>query len=365
MKGSAANREGGIFSMRRNQLVLLLLFAALLTVFACKSVETTSAMLHNQHGNYPEAIKQAQAALANNPNDAEAHFQLGVSYSMTKKMGEAYEEFMTAARLDPEKKKEDAENNIRSNWARHFNNGVAEFQSENHVGAVMEFEQATLADPRQIKGWLNLAKVYSRIGREDSTYWEKAFAVADTLRAKVKMEDEEYGDVLAIAGDLLIRRGEIEEALSLFEKLLLDDPANFEIVEDVGNELIGEQDWENATLFLELAAGARFKTDSEDFEAYYNLGVCYGNIKSYMKSIEAYQNALLLNSEDKRANYALLLANYHGEFLDEAIMQGQKYTEMFSDDPKGWHVLSLSYNRKGMKIMAEEAFKKYKELVGE
>jgi protein O-GlcNAc transferase len=365
MNGSEENREGGICPMRRNQLVLLLLLAALLTVYACKSVETTSAMLHNEHGNYPEAINQAKAALAKNPNDAEAHFQLGISYSMTKMMREAYEEFMTAARLDPEGKMEDVENNIRSNWARHFNNGVAEFGADNYVGAAMEFEQATLADPRQIKGWLNLAKVYSKIALEDSTYWDKAFTVADTLQASVEMDDEEYGDVLAIAGNLLIRRGEKEEALSLFEKLLLDDPANFEIIEGVGIELIGEQDWENAALFLEIAADARRKTDSEDFEAYYNLGVCYGNVKNYMKSIEAYQNALLLNSEDKRANYALLLVYYHGEFYDEAIMQGQKYTEMFPDDPKGWQVLSLSYNKKGMKIMAEEAFMKYQELVGE
>jgi len=350
--------------MRRNRLVLLVLFAALLTVYACKSVETTSAMLHNEHGNYPEAINQAKAALAKNPDDAEAHFQLGFSYSMTNKMRESYEEFMAAARLDPEGKKEDVENAVRSNWAKHFNNGVAEVQSENYVGAANEFEQATLADPRQIKGWLYLAKVYSRIAGEDSTYWDKAFEVADTLQARVDMDDEEYGDVLEIAGGLLIRRGQKDEAYSLFEKLLLDDPSNFEIVEAVGSDLIAEQDWENAAVFLELAADARRKTDSEDFDAYYNLGVCYGNVKNYLKSIEAYQSALQLKDDDKRANYALLLVYYHGEFYDEAIMQGQKYTEMFPDDPKGWQVLSLSYNKKGMKIMAEEAFLKYQELVG-
>lgn len=351
--------------MRRNQLVLLLLVAALSIVFACKSVETTSAMLHNEHGNYPEAIKMAKAALAKNPDDAEAHFQLGYSYSMTKMMKEAYEEFMEASRLDPEGQKERADNAIRSNWVTHFNSGIAEAQAENYVGAAMEFEQATLSDPRDVKGWLNLAKVYSRIGIEDSTYMEKAFVVADTLRAKIKMEDEEYGDVLAIAGGLLIRRGEMEEAFSLFDKLLLDDPANFEIVEGVGNDLIAEQDWENAALFLELASDARRKTDSEDFEAYYNLGVCYGNVQNYIKAIEAYQNALLMDDTNQRANYALLLVYYHGEFFDEAIMQGQKFTEMFTDDPKGWQILSLSYNKKGMKIMAEEAFKKYKELTGE
>lgn len=351
--------------MRMKRVVLLAAFAALVTVYACKSVETTSAMLHNEHGNYPEAIKMAKLALEKNPNDAEAHFQLGVSYSMTNKMSESYDEFMTAAKLDPQNKLDDVENNIRSNWARHFNNGVAEFQVDNYMGAAKEFELSTQADPRQIKGWLNLAKVYSRVALEDSTYNDKANMVADTLLSKVKPDDEEYGDVLALTGKIMVTRGEKDQAREIFEKLLLDDPSNFDIVEEVGAELINDQDWENAALYLELGADARRKTDSEDFDAYYNLGVCYGNIRDYMKSIDSYQNALMLQSDDKRANYALLLVYYHGEFLDEAIMQGQKYTEMFPDDPKGWQVLSLSYNKKGMKIMAEEAFKKYQELVGE
>jgi tetratricopeptide (TPR) repeat protein len=351
--------------MRKNRLAILLLAAALFTVYACKSVETTSAMLHNEHGNYSEAIKMANLALEKNPEDAEAHFQLGISYSMTNKMSEAYVEFMTAARLDPKTKLEDVENNIRSNWARHFNNGVAEFQLQNYLGAAKEFELATQADPRQIKGWLNLAKVYMNISKEDSTYVEKANTVADTLLAKVRLEDEEYGDVLAISGRLMIDRGEKEQALQIFEKLLLDDPTNFEIVESVGLDFMDVKDWENATLFLELGSEARRKTDSEDFDAYYNLGVCYSNLQNYLKSVDAFQSALLLKDDDQRANYTLLLVYYHGDFLDEAIMQGQKFTEMFPDDPKGWQVLSLSYSKKGMKNMAEEAAKKFKELMGE
>ena len=261
--------------MRRNAVVLIAMLAALTAIFACKSVETTSAMLHNEHGQYNLAIEQAKAALAKNPNDAEAHFQLGVSYSNTKQMRLAYEEFMTAAQLDPKGKLENAENNIRSNWARHFNSGVAEYQAQNFMGAAEEFEEAVAADPRQIKGWLNLAKVYSSVSDEDTTYQVKAFEIADTLLAKIDKEDEEYGDVLALAGRLLILRGDKEQAREIFEKLMMDDPANFEILEDVSNGLIAERDYVNAALFLELAADGRLKTDSEDFDVYYNLGVCY------------------------------------------------------------------------------------------
>jgi tetratricopeptide (TPR) repeat protein len=351
--------------MRKNFVVLLVLVVALSAIFACKSVETTSAMLHNEHGQYELAIEQATAALAKNPNDAEAHFQLGVSYSNTKRMREAYEAFMTAAQLDPKGKLENAENNIRSNWARHFNSGVAEYQGENFMGASAEFEQAVAADPRQIKGWLNLAKVYSRVSEEDSTYLERAFTAADTLLAKITKEDDEYGDVLALAGKLLILRGDKDMAFGIFEKLILDDPANFEILEGVGGELMLEKDFANAAQFLELAADARMKTDSEDFDLYYNLGVCYNKTKNYLKSVEAYQNALIMKDDDKDANYALLLTYYEGELYDESIMQGQRYTELFPADPRGWQVLSLSYNKKGMKIMAEEAFKKYQEVTGQ
>ena len=127
--------------MNRKHIILLLLVVAVATVFACKSVETTSAMLHNQTGNYEDAIEQAKLGLEKNPNDAEAYFQLGISYSYTEEMALAYSSFMSASELDPNKQKL-AEDNIKSNWARHFNAGIAEFQGDNLEGAAVEFHEA-------------------------------------------------------------------------------------------------------------------------------------------------------------------------------------------------------------------------------
>jgi Tfp pilus assembly protein PilF len=48
---------------------------------------------------------------------------------------------------------------------------------------------------------------------------------------------------------------------------------------------------------------------------------------------------------------------------DEAIMFGEEYTsEIAPNDPRGWQVLSVAYNKKGMKMKAEETFKKFKEV---
>jgi len=348
--------------MNRSQTVLLMLLLSLFTLYACKSVETTSAMLHNQHGQYDKAIEMANLALDKNPNDAEAHFQLGISYSFKGMMRDAYEKFMMAATLDPNKLT-DTENNIKHNWAKHFNNGVNEYQSENYKGAAKEFDLATQADPRQSKGWLNLAKVYSLLSHQDSTYLEHAFSISDTLLLKVTKEDDEYTDALALAGKLMIRRGDKERAIGIFEKLMLDDPANFETVEGIGGDLINDKDWEYAAIFLEMATDGQRETDSENFATYYDLGVSHYNMQDYMKAIDAYQNALRLRPDEQLASYSLLLTYYMAELWDEAIATGQDYTTRIApDDPKGWQILSRSYNKNGLKIKAEEAYQKFREL---
>jgi protein O-GlcNAc transferase len=364
--------------MRNIRPVLFLLVVSLLLISSCKSVETTSAMLHNQHKNYEKAIEMATLALEKNPNDAEAHFQLGISYSYTGMMKGAYEEFMTAARLDP-KKREDAENNIKHNWAQHFNNGVSEFQLENYDGAAKEFELAAEADPRQIKGWLNLAKVYNTLSEVDSTYLERSYEAVDTLMAKTTREDENYGNVLALAGQVMIRRGRFDEASKIFEELMIDDPTNFEIVEEVGMEFLDKKDYEKASRLFELAATGRAQTGSESYDLYYNLGVTYYNlgmheqktdslraIEHFMKAMDVYRNARQMRPEDRQVNYSLLLTYYQAGFYDEAITEGQRYTtEIAPEEPRGWQILSLSYNKRGMKLKAEEAFEKYRELIGQ
>ncbi len=351
--------------MRKSFAILLILIVALTALYSCKSRETTSAILHNNYANYEKAIEMAELALKNNPSDAEAHFQLGISYSNTKRMGKAYGEFMAAVGIDP-KRKNLAENNIKHNWAKHFNSGLAEFQAQNLAGAAVEFEQSTLADPRQVKGWLNLAKVYNMLSQDDSTYLDRTYETVDTLMARATPQDESYSNILALSGRVMLRRGMDEQAYEIFENLMLDDPANFEIVESVGGSFLRRKDWENAAKYMEMSVDGRRKTDSEEFEPYYNIGIAYYNLKNYFKAIEAYQNALLIRPGDKQTYYNLLLTYYQAEMWDESVMLGQEYTTSIApDDPRGWQILGLSYSKKNMKMKAEEATERYRELLGQ
>ena len=347
--------------MTKRSGIVAMLLVSLLAIFSCKSVETTSAMLHNEHGNYEKAIEMSKLAIEKNPLDAEAHFQLGVAYSYTQDMKGAYSEFTKAAELDP-KKIADVETNIKSNWARHYNQGLSEFQSENLAGAAHEFELTTQSDPRQVKGWLNLAMVYYALSDNDSTYFERAYATVDTLVARTTERDEDYANMLSLAGRVMVTRGETEKAVAIFEKLLLDDPANYEVVETVGGDFLAKRDWEKSTIFLQMAVAARQKTESEDFASWYDLGVAAFNAKDCPRAIEAYQRALELEADNKAGNYSMLLTYYQCEQYDDAILQGQTYTEKWGDDPNGWRILSLSYAKKGMKLKAEEAAKKFQDF---
>jgi Flp pilus assembly protein TadD len=140
-------------------ILLLLALGAVVASMGCKSVATTSAILRNQEGNYDLAIQLCKEALQANPNDAEAHFQLGFAYSHLDSVELAYQHFMKSAELDP-KKQRDAGDNIQSNFAKHYKLGQNAFNRADYRTATTEFELATKADPRQAIGHYNLGSAY-------------------------------------------------------------------------------------------------------------------------------------------------------------------------------------------------------------
>jgi len=343
--------------MKKRYVVPAILVALIFALSSCKSVETTGAKDQNDRGNYEKAAEMAKIALTKNPNDAEAHFQLGVANSSTNDMAGAYREFMAAGKLDP-KKLPEIEAAIKSNWNKHYDSGMSEYESGSVLGAAREFALATQADPRLIKGWLNLGKVYYGMAEKDSTYMLKVYSVVDTMLARNKKDDPNYQNSLAFEGRILAMRGMTTEATKVFDELLNLDPSQFKVVEESGVECLTRKDWQGGAELFPLVVAARDKTNSEAFQPYYNLGVACLNLKDYPKAIDALTEAMRIDPENKRGLYYLALANYQGDQLDEAIHFGQNYTDKYPDDQNGWRVLSLAYNKKGMTLKAQEAAKK-------
>ena len=344
--------------MKKSHAMLAILLALIFAFSSCKSVETSSAKEQNDRSDFGKAAEMAKRGLEKNPNDAEAHYQLGISLGFSDDMAGAYRELSLAGKLDP-KRLPDVETAIRANWSKHYDGGMAELQSNATRGAAHEFDLATQADPRQIKSWLNLAKVYYLISETDSTYMLKTYVTVDSLLARNKdKNDPNYENSLAFEGRILAKRGMNAQARTIFEEFLGINPAEHKVVQESAVEYLNKKDWQSARDLLELVVAAQQKTTSETFDAYYNLGAACMNLKDLPKAIEAFTQAVQIDPENKKGRYYLLLADYQGEQYDDAILVGQEYTTKYPDEANGWRILGFSYGKKGMTMKADEAARK-------
>ena len=343
-------------------------FYAVLTaaMFGCQSVATTSAKLRNQEGNYELAIKLAQEAITKNPKDAEAHFQLGVSYSYLDSVALAYQHFMKAKELDPEKAA-DADNNIQSNFAKHYKLGQSSYNRQDLKTARDEFELATKANPTQAVADYNLAVVYQRLAASDSTLHVKALAAADKVLALSSPTEANYTKALRLAGEELIVLHREDEAAQRFKRLIDEDPASYKIIEDIGTTELDNRNYRASAEFLKLAAKAREKVGSPDAKVYYNIGVSLYNLRRddpsrIDEAISYYQKALEMTPDDPDTVFNILVAYAAKQDWSNAAQWGEKYVNVNSDDANGWKLLARSYTELGDKDKAAEAIKRYEML---
>jgi tetratricopeptide (TPR) repeat protein len=360
----------------------------MMAAFGCQSVATTSAKLRNQEGNYELAIKLAQEAIAKNPKDAEAHFQLGVSYSYLDSVALAYEHFMKAKELDPEKAA-DVDNNIQSNFAKHYKLGQSSFNRSDMKTAVSEFELATKANPTQAIAYYNLAAAYQRLAQSESSsgvvatprdttgaavtppespevvqMHKQALAAADKVLSLSNPTEANYTKALRIAGEELIVLHREDEAGQRFKRLIDEDPASYKVIEDIGTEELDQKNFKAAAEFLKLAAKARERVGAPDAKVYYNIGVSLYNLRKEDRShideaISYYQKALDITPNDPDTVFNILVAYAAKEDWSDAAQWGEKYVTVNPSDANGWKLLARSYSELGDRDKAEEAMKRF------
>lgn len=349
--------------------ILPVAFVALaaFVVAGCQSVATTSAKLRNQEGNYELAIDLAKQALADNPNDAEAYFQLGVSYSELDSVSLAYENFVKAMELDPKKKK-DCENNIQHNFAKHYKLGQSAYKRDDFQTAAEEFELAVSADPNQAVGYYNLGVSYYSLAKEvDPKYYQNAIDALDKVLELSNPSESNYINALGFAGKALAAAGREEEARERFQRLIEEDPTSYEVIENIGNDLLNKKEWKGAAVFLEMSAEARAKIGAEDFTLYYNIGVANYSMRdqdstAVDKAIMYYQKALDLQPDEPQTIFNIIVAYISTENWQEAIQWAEKYAKISPNDYRGWQLLARCYSEVGEKAKAREALQRFEML---
>ena len=347
---------------------------AVLLIAGCKSKETTSSIIHFQTGRYDLAIKTASEAIAKDPNDAEAHFYLALSYGALDSLELSYNHFMRAKELDPARSSM-VENNVQSNYAKHYNLALPFIKGENPPvedlqEAAKEFRKATLANPMESKAYYQLGSVYAMIGETDESYFQKAIPQFDKVLELATPADKHYIDALSRAGTVFSRIGRPQEAISRFSRLIEEDPTNYRVIEKIGNDLLTAEDWIGASVFLDLAARARAKIGAEDFTLYYNIGVAHfqardENPESLTKAVEFYEKALGLKADEPQTTLNIVKTYFAGEDWPQAATWGERYVTLKPDDPTGWRLLARVYNELGDKDKARQCSSRYESLMEE
>jgi tetratricopeptide (TPR) repeat protein len=348
--------------------------AAVALTLGCQSVATTSAKLRNQEGNYDLAIDLCRQALAQNPDDAEAYFQLGVAYSQLDSVALAYQNFKRAVEIDP-KKQRDADNNIAHNFAKHYKLGQTAFTRNDYEDAAMEFGLATDSDPSQAVAYYNLGVAYARLADDDPSYREKTVAAMDKVLELSNPSDANYTKALSVAGRQLVAMGRPKEAEERFRRLIEEDPTSYDVINDIGNDLLASQQWEGAAVFLKMEAEAREKIGAEDYTTYYNIGVALYNMRKkdddtidtavINEAIAYYEKALAVAkdaAQESQTVFNIAVAYVAQGDYAHAVDWLEKYVKENSADPKGWQLLARCYNEIGDKTKGKEAFERFEQL---
>ena len=141
------------------------------------------------------AIQAYKQAIKLNPDLAEAHFQLGIAYALLEL------QYQQSGTVDPDN--QDARAKTRSQ---------KEFEK-----ALETYKKWLAANPNDDAGHYNLARTYSKLGKDDEA--EKEFRQA----VKLKPEDTEYQTEL---GNILIKLAQYREAIDPLKKAIEIDPSN-------------------------------------------------------------------------------------------------------------------------------------------
>ncbi len=378
-----APKEDGS-GMRNAQLLTVTLLALLALVMGCNSMQTSSAILRYQQGEFDMADSLCGEALKINPDDGEAYFYRAMSQSMLQEYAEAYKNFRKAAELKPDRA-EMAQANIESNFAAAFNEGITAISNGENERAVLEFTVATQANPDNPLGYSNLAKAHWAKAENLRGYAEmKAdfiqsaglaldnFEIGLDKETEVEKRIETAQAMGMVLGALYLEvdKEEREPHLTKYREFTSDldnmyQPHEsfasglFDVAEDMRTSKRRPDRYVDFYTFAGegygKAADMRSATGNEDngtIPLY--AGIAYLNAEMYIEAANYLNMAVQLDPNMEQAWFYMEFSYYKSENYDEAIKAARFIDETLgSTDPQVFQILFQCYRAKA--IAADEA----------
>ncbi|MDP6587160.1 MAG: tetratricopeptide repeat protein, partial [Anaerolineales bacterium] len=248
----------------------------------CSCVRPVRSVLDNDSGGEPEEevyeevevledegheeedtiIEQYKQAIRINPDDAEAHFLLGVTYTNLKMYKKSIESFKQVIRIDPDCA--GAHNNI----------GLAYGELGKSKEEIESYKQAIRIDHDLAVAHSSLGKAYIVLGKYEESIESSKQAI------RINPDDASAHSNIGLAyGEL----GKNEESIELYKQAIRLDP--------------------------DLAV------------SHFLLGNAYGRLDKWKEAIESYKQAISIDPDDANAHYSLGTAYFLLMDRDSAFEQ--------------------------------------------
>jgi tetratricopeptide (TPR) repeat protein len=242
---------------------------------------------------------------------------------------------------------------------------------EGNEAAVEMFTKAIEADPTFAVGQYALGTVHQALNNRwkataqfraaaqlDPTYPEPMKALGDLfLVAPRRLFDQAveaytkaidlrpfYADAHVGLGDARAAKGEVDGAISAYQKALVFNPANPRVYMSLGKIYYSEKGlyYESVTAYKKA-----IELDAQSVEARMGLGEVYEDKGLYREAVDEYKKVIELEAKHTGALYNLALV-YEKVDPKEAIVQWEKYIALASQLPseKDWVDVARQHLRK-------------------
>lgn len=267
------------------------------------------AQILQQHERIDEAVAVARMSVAYHPDNARAHYALGVALLKCEKIDDAVLSFATAGRLDPESV---------DTW---INYGVALKESGDTAAAEESYHRALKLAPNDAVIHNNLGNTVSALGRTEEALkcYRKAVAI-----------DPAYADAKANLGVALRDSGDMSAALVFLSAAIEAHPDHAVLLNAYGNTLRQAEKTDEAINILQKA----LKISPAYAEAHNNLGLAYALDQKMDQAAEQMKRATELKPRSPiiSNNYgALMLRMFRFDEAIKALANSVAYDPDYDD----------------------------------
>ncbi len=259
-------------------------------------------------------------AIKANPNDATAHFNLGLSYLNNQKYDLAIPEFQKCLQINS--------NDKQAKEMLETTQGISFYYEHNYSGAIDHLQKALEINPQNPNANLLLA---------DSLVQLKQYPAAETaLKNYSKTSPDGKAKASEILSKIYMDQKRYSEAVTELKNSVEGKPQNFDANQNLGVAYFQMKDYKNAAHYWENAA--KIQKDAQTFKflgfSYYNLGNFTDAIDNYKRSIklESSKPSNEQNTESLSETYFNLAVAYSDNALyDDAA---DAFQQAFKLNPK-------------------------------